>query len=245
MRRLLVILTVFFLLSNAPVSSEVTPPVIDGDITDPVWSTADSYQVPMQNQITVDFRIFVDKVNMYFLAIIPHDGPNDVISLDTTQPHDYFGLEFDNNGDNVIHGTESSPDDMVLVNYFQEGAQDFLTQRFQVINDTEFGGREDSVGVASTDGSNLIFEFSKPLDSGDSLGADVSLSPNDSISIMLAFWDDRPVHDANVFVNKPVDGSVFLKFQLRGDPLENVFMGGISMIGMLVSFLLVHRKFYA
>lgn len=238
--KLVVILALLFVV---PVKSANSIPIIDAKI-DEVWSTADHYQIDMQNQVTVDFRILTGTSRIYFLAIIPHDGPNDVINLDTTQPHDYFGIEFDRNGDKVIHGTDDSPDDMVLVNYFQSGSQDFLTKSFNVINDTAVGGTEDTEGAQSSDGSNLIFEFSVKMASGDSLGADISVQPSETISIMLAFWDDRPTHDANVIVNKAIAGSVFLDFKLSPNSIENLLAGGLSIVAIIVTFLIVRRKIF-
>jgi hypothetical protein len=227
-------------------------PVLDGDPTDDIWNTGEKYKVPMANQVLMDLTLLYTTENIYFRVLIPHDGPNDVIILNTTGLHDYFGVEFDRNMDGTIHGTDDGfygPNDIVMVNYFQPGAQDFFSANFRIYPDIEHGGTDNVEGAAGEWQGHLVFEFSKILDSGDRAGYDISLQPGDIYTMMFGFWDDRPVRDANVIVNLPIDGSVFLRFQvnLSPNPLSNILSLVIFLIAviavLLFNLLVFNKKF--
>ncbi len=194
-------------------------PILDGKIDQGEWDKAEVHTFQMKNGVkTIDMTLSIiySSTTIYFLAIIPHNDPDETINLDPKNKHDYFGIEFDNNGDNAIHGTVASPDDIIMVNYFKKEAEDFYTHSFKVFRDVDNGGSDETVGTVGTMDGTLIFEFSKPLDSEDQKGYDISLKPGQKYQVMLAFWDDQPPHSANVFINNPVGGKIFVDFVVSG-----------------------------
>ena len=189
-----------------------SPPKIDGYPNDEFWKMSTMYNIEMQNQIFITIQLRFMSEILYLLAEIPHNGQYDMINLNPEKNHDYFGIEFDNNGDGVFHGTTKSPDDMVLINYFHSGAQDLFTRNFKVFNDTQVNGKENAEGGVTSANGTIFFELSKELNSQDNFGADINIKRGDIFWMSFAFWDDRPVHDALVFTNKQESGKLFLKF---------------------------------
>ena len=215
-------------------------PVIDGDPSDDIWNMAQLHKIKFSNGVFFNFSFIIVDPEIYFLIGIPHNGANDEINLDPAFNHDYFGIEFDRNNDNVIHGVSESPDDMVLVNYFQKGAQDFFTHNFKVFNDTSEGGQEDARGAANSMNGIIYFEIAKKTDSGDAQGNDIKLKNKNTFSALLSFWDDRPVKDTKIIINQAQNGRIFLQFTLDDDL---IFASIVLFSGLFVT-LIVILKFY-
>ncbi len=226
------------------VHAQTSLPTLDGVVKKGEWSGAYQYTIPLTNSENLNLSIIYTSKWIYFLALIPHNKPGDVIRLDPSGLHDYFGIEFDRNGDHKIHGTKQSPDDMVLVNYFRTESQDFYTHSFKVFNDTANGGIENTMGTVGVLNGTLVFEFAKQMNSGDTKGYDIALHSGDSYAVMFGFWDDQPTHSPNVVLNKPIGGDYFLTFTVGSfrDTSSNLLgfiLSGIIVVltaGILVYF---------
>lgn len=230
----------FLLLANLLLLSGGKPalalPTLDGKVENGEWEGSTTIDIQLTNGITMKLSTLYAEDMVYFLAEIPHNGPNDEIQLDPTKDHDYFGIEFDRNGDNSIHGSLTSPDDMVLVNYFEQKAVDFYTHTFKVYEDTENGGVDDVKGTIGAANGTIIAEFSKPLNSGDENGYDIALKGGETYQVMVAFWDNQPPHSADVFINRDIGGKIFFELTVgdlesEENPLE---LAGI-VIGAIIS----------
>lgn len=227
----LVPILLVFSISTIPSGSAI--PVIDGQYSDTEWQAANSYDVELNDGRFIELFIAYSTTTMYFLALVPDDD----IQLDVNNPHDYFGIEFDNNNDEAIMGTEKSPDDTILVNYETSGAADMFMHSFSAFYDTDFQGTENTEGSIGIDGSIIVFEFSKPLRSDDDAGNDISLSSGDEFQIMLAFWDNQPAHSANAIINKRIDNFQFLSLSV-GVSLQNTSAEIIAFSTIAVSVAL-------
>ena len=245
------ILVAFILVATftLPVRSSeaIALPTLDGKLDQGEWDGSESLNILLTNGVTMTLSTIYTAQAAYFLAIIPHNGPNDEIQLDPSVPHDYFGIEFDRNGDNAIHGSVESPDDMVLVNYFENKAVDFYTHSFKVYEDTENGGRDDVKGTIGQENGSIIVEFSKPLNSGDEKGYDISLKPNQKYQVMVAFWDNQPPHSADVFINRDIGGKIFFELQVgdvtnTGTAFEWVMAGISVIVSGIVAYFGIPKK---
>ena len=204
--RLLIVFALLLLIPH-PV---VALPEMDGKVQPGEWDGAEFYRIELNTGIVVNMSILYTLETAYYLAMIDHSSDVNEINLDPSKPHDYFGIEFDNNGDNAIMGTSRSPDDTILVNYYKNDAQDMFMHSFKAYFDENHQGRDDTSGRAGSDGKNLIFEIAKPLKTNDNFGHDFNLEIGSSYQIMIAFWDDQPPHSANAGFNKRVDNNQFL-----------------------------------
>jgi hypothetical protein len=217
-------------------------PVLDGIISPDEWSDAfEDKDIEMNNGETLNLKTIYTSTDIYFLASMDHNGPDDEIIFDVSERHDYFGIEFDLNGDEAIMATPWSPDDMFLVDYMVAGAVDMYAQDYNVENDTSNGGTNDVEGSSGSENGRIIWEVRKPLKSGDSIGYDLSLEAGDDYKIMLAFWDDRYPHSAAEFVNKRVGNSQFITLTVGGakDTTQWEIIGGILLLASLGSGILI------
>jgi hypothetical protein len=90
-------------------------------------------------------------------------------------------------------GMSTSPDDALFVSYSKDGGQDFILQgmRYSAIEDIAVNGINDVTGKIGISDNGIFAEVSKPLNSGDEIGADISLNNGDEFYIMFAFWDNK------------------------------------------------------
>lgn len=226
--------SIFFLLvlSQIPVSQAQTIPIIDG-IVGEEWDDAAKFSIEMTNGKVVDLRFFYTDSDMYILVVIDHSSAENTINLNTSDIHDYFGIEFDLNGDGVIMGTSRSPDDLIIIDYDGPGYKDMFMKNFKAYEDVKNEGSNDGEGASGTDGKNLIWEFRKPLDSGDTKGYDISLKKGDKFQVMLAFWDDKYPNTAAGYTNKFNNNQQFLTF-IVGELNQSLFPNllGVIVVGM-------------
>ncbi|MHA2031619.1 MAG: hypothetical protein ACW99Q_19755, partial [Candidatus Kariarchaeaceae archaeon] len=150
----------------------------------------------------------------YFLAKINHNDPGDQIILDLDVPHDYFGILFDNNKDGVIVGTADSPNDLVMVDYIDQGGTDMFMHSFQAFADLENGGEDNVVASSGQEDGYIIWEIKKELQSNDNEGYDITLSKGKEFQIMIAFWDDKLPHTASSVVNTMKDDHLYLPINI-------------------------------
>lgn len=225
------ILLGMFTISFVPVTVQSSNlPKIDGIVSPGEWSQGTETNIRMISGIDISYTTLYSSTDMYFLAKVPQNKPDDVINTNVTSgKHDFFGIEFDNNGDSVIMGSRSSPDDMVLVDYTQQGAIDLYSYSYKVYPDTSNNGVENTKGASSGVNGTIIYEIMKPLDSGDKAGYDVALKPGDTYSVMIAFWDNQFSHSAAAYTNVEVGGHPFITFTVgeTAQPLQKEIIASI------------------
>jgi hypothetical protein len=225
--------------SSVLVSAE---PEVDGIISKGEWSGGIITNLEMNNGQVLELTSLYTNTHVYYLAVLPHDSPGDKIILNVSIPHDYFGIEFDNNKDDVIMGRPDSPDDLFMVDYIVEGAVDMYTHSFKVFADEKNGGENNITGSSGSLNGNLIWEVKKPLQTLDENGFDISLKTGDKYQIMPAFFDDQPPHSAAGFVNKQQGNTLFHELTV-GKPTFRVreIVGGLSLLGTIGLAVLVVR----
>ncbi len=246
---LLILLIIFIPPTIITPTTAETLPIIDGAV-DSAWDAGFEYKVSMTNGAILNLTILYTSSDIYFLVVLPHNSADDEIIQDTTIKHDYFGIEFDRNGDNVIMGVESSPDDMMIIDYDKPGLIDMYMHSYKAFEDIDNQGVDNGEGQSGTNDGNLIYEFRKPLNSGDINGYDIELKDGDQFQIMLAFWDDKNPHTAAEFTNVYKDGSQFMKFTVGnavnsntdGDLSSNVIAGIVVLISVVLTLLLSKFK---
>lgn len=197
---------ILFLLPSGTISS----PVIDGRIDLGEWENSENFIIELNTGDLVNFSILYGVNEVYFLAIIDQSSEDQEIALDTTIEHDFFGIEFDNNKDNSIMGTQSSPDDTIIVNYLENNAEDMYMHSFQVFQDERNGGINNAKGMVGTKDNKLIFEISRPYITNDNNGYDAIITPGETYQFMVAFWDNQNPGSATIGFNKKVGGSQFI-----------------------------------
>ncbi len=207
----------FFVLACVPFNSTAQQnfPIIDGVISQGEWVGNESI-IRMQDGRDVRMVVLQSEVEIYFLFTFSgQTSSNDVINRDpSTGRHDYFGIEFDNNKDSVIMGNSESPDDMALFDYEKYGAVDMFSNDFTAYYDEDYSGTNDVEGVSGQDDLYFIYELRKPLKSGDENGHDLNITKGESLHLMIAIWDDKPIHTTASTVNVAINDSTFVEIPL-------------------------------
>ncbi len=179
-----------------------TSVVIDG-VIGTEWNDAGSWAV---TDLTINHSIKAkhDGTYLYILLVVA-DNDTEIGPFDPYVTHDWAGVEFDRNGDNIIHGNATDPDttadDWEFCDYKILGGEDWLTHGFGTPNrdpDTVRGGTNDVAAAKGFNSSHTIWEFRKKLNSGDTSGYDIALDPSqtgtygkDRIYIALAYQEGK------------------------------------------------------
>jgi hypothetical protein len=234
---------VFLLLLSLGQSSELVTaePELDGIISKGEWSGGIVTDLEMGNGQVLELTSLYTNTHVYYLAILPHNQPGDEIILNVSIPHDYFGIEFDNNEDDVIMGHPDSPDDLFMVDYIVEGAVDMYSHSFKVFDDEINEGENNVTGSSGSSNGRLIWEVKKPLQTRDKNGFDIVLKTGDKYQIMPAFFDDQPPHSAAGFVPKQQGNTLFHELTV-GNPkfIVKEIVGGLSLLGTIgLAFVVV------
>ncbi len=165
-------------------------PIIDGIVEPNEWINGDKRTLTMVDGTLMETNMIFNLTHLLlFLQIID----NDPTLFGQSDTWDIFGVEFDNNGDQVPMGMSTSPDDALFVSYSKDGGQDFILQgmRYSAIEDTTVNGTNDVIGEIGILNNDIYAEISKPLNSDDQNGADISLDSGDEFYVMFAIWDNK------------------------------------------------------
>ncbi len=111
-----------------------------------------------------------DNQNLFILVKMPVSVPN---------PADYWGIEFDNNGDKAHMGTSANPDDAIIVTAGcpDSTARDSFLKGFAYPSyDESFVGTNDASGEMTYSNGSYTIQITRPLVTGDSLGHDVQFT---------------------------------------------------------------------
>ncbi len=211
---------------------DIIEPIIDGVVSDEEWDEGYSHPITLNNGKILNLTIIFSDTHAYFLAKINHSDPGDQIILDVEVRHDYFGILFDNNKDGVVDGTQDSPDDLVMVDYIDQGGTDMFMHSFTAFDDLDNGGEKNVIASTGIVDGCIFWEISKELQSNDDEGHDIALSLGDEFHIMVAFWDDRFPHTTSSAVNEQKDNQIFLPITI---PDPSAISNGTSSIQSKVS----------
>ncbi|OLS25243.1 MAG: hypothetical protein HeimC2_19190 [Candidatus Heimdallarchaeota archaeon LC_2] len=241
-----VFLLFIFLIIPIPNSNGAVPLIMDGNITNGEWDESYSQTIRMSIGIDISLKTQYTETDAYFLVTFSKNSPGDEINRDpSTGSHDYFGIEFDNNNDGAIMGTEGSPDDMILIDYDRVGALDMYSHSYHVFIDENNQGTNNVEGQSNDVDGFLIYEFRKSLNSTDSKGFDISLKEGDKYYIMPAIWDDEFLGETTTTINTQIGNTIFIEM-IVGEPAEtftqNIFIGFAIAISLGVFGLLIYLK---
>lgn len=153
-------------------------PTIDGKLSMGEWNDTFLYEEPVTHS-TVAFKH--DEQNLYILAMIRTTSPSTA---------DYFGIEFDNNGDAAHMGRATDPDDAIFASsrFSPDNVTDaFLTGFAFPSFDIDVGGTDDASGTMAFANGTYTVEIRRPLSTGDSKGYDAQLSLNSTLGIGFVF----------------------------------------------------------
>src|SRR5256885_4071244 len=175
--------------------------VIDGVLAPGEWDAAGhvDIQINVANGATTPGTLYAmnDDRNLYIALTVtrPATGPTLFFSS--------FVVEFDNDHD----GIREEGDDVFVLNPGSASPFSGLTDDFRTylppcppnalcgFLDTDFGGTRDGVGVVSDSGPTVVYEASKPLDSGDRTH-DFALRAGDTVGwwlMLVVFFGDGGV----------------------------------------------------
>jgi hypothetical protein len=186
----LLFLILFLAFITKTQSIVVEYPLIDGIIEPNEWINGDKRTITMVDGTLMETTL---KFNLTHLFLLLQITDNDPTLYEQSDSWDIFGVEFDNNQDQVPMGMSSSPDDALFVSYSKDGGQDFILQgmRYSAIEDTTVNGINDVIGKIGLLNNEIFAEVSKLLNSGDENGADISFQSGDEFYVMFAFWDNK------------------------------------------------------
>jgi hypothetical protein len=159
------------------------PVTLDGEISGSEWDDAGQLSVtfvyaPGGPSITYPGTIYFkhDGTCLWICIRVQDDDENAFPETD-----DYAAILFDANGDGDI----GSGDDSAIIHHGLHGFLADLRPDEQGIwradNDTEFSGNNDVAAESRWAAGWYIYEMCKPLNSGDSNGCDIAISPGDTI----------------------------------------------------------------
>ena len=186
-----------------------TAPVVDGALDSYAGEWADSLEYSTQfggaTSKTVSIRVKANYSHL-FIAIeyvtTLYSEINTTVPVGDTynnQSHNWYTIVFDQNFDNKI-GSKLTPDDVILINFRQEGAVDAFingTSQNSLVDDVLVGGANNSIAVLTAekldlpDEYRITIEIAKELSSGDDIGNDISLQQNDATRFKLLAWENQ------------------------------------------------------
>lgn len=146
----------------------------------PMWKDTPRYVEPVTGA-TIAFKH--NEGTLYFYA---------EWQVATPSVRDYFGVEFDNNGDGMHMGDPASPDDAFFLSptfyaLFGNCARDaYLTGFARQTHDDEAGAVNDAKGRMTYINGSYFIEVERPFVTGDGPGYDVDLAVGTSIGVGFA-----------------------------------------------------------
>lgn len=153
-------------------------PTIDGIINLTEWTNSLLFNTTVDGK-AAQVRVTSNNDNLYigfnYTAVkytpVNSTSFNNTLSenLDT---HDWLVLQFDNNLDKKNLGSAENPDDVVVVDQYKDETYDGYANGTSYLKDVTQDGSYTFVNNTN----DLTYEFSKPLESGDKNGSDISIA---------------------------------------------------------------------
>lgn len=194
-------------------------PIVDGNITAVEWQDSVTLNTTI-NGHNASVRVVKDDTTLYigFNYTTPDFVfVNDTIPINSTvaynnATHDWLVLQIDNNLDQQELGTESSPDDAIVIDqynssYFDGYFNGNLTH--PVFSDLNNSGTEDSSAIRAnysvTEGIQVVYEFTKTLESIDTNGSDFRLSKARILQFRFISWLNKTANATLVESEEPTE----------------------------------------
>ncbi len=163
------------------------PVTLDGDISGNEWEDA--------GQLSLTFVYTHGESSLTYPGVIylKHDGSCLWICIRVQDDDedkfpalgDYAAILFDATGDREI----GPGDDSAIIHHGMD-AEDLRPDEEGIwLSDTEFGGKNDVAGQSGWASGWYTYEMRKPLNSGDTNGYDIAISPGDTILSSSCYWD--------------------------------------------------------
>lgn len=161
---------------------------LDGEISGNEWDDAGQLSLNFvynngESSTTYSGTIYLehDGASLWICIRVQDDDENRY----PAEMYDYAAILFDANGDGEI-----GPGDDSAILHHGLGSFDLRPDEKGVwLFDTEFGGNSDVDGESRWAGGWYTYEMRKPLNSGDTKGYDIAISPGDTILSSSCFWD--------------------------------------------------------
>ena len=171
------------------------PPIIDGNITTQEWNASVQLNATIGGG-RADVLLTTTNDSLFFA--LNFTNPEFVIvnaSNPINQTHDFVALQIDRNLDKKEVGTIDSPDDILVVDQYNETAYDGSTtanataplQADVAVNGTNEGN---AVRLNQTENGQTIvsYEFTKPANSQDVNGSDYNLKETNILQFRFVVW---------------------------------------------------------
>jgi len=161
---------------------------LDGEISGNEWNDAGQLSLNFvytngESPKTYPGTIYLkhDGIYLWICIRVQDDDENRY----PAEMYDYAAILFDANGDGEI-----GPGDDSAILHHGLGSFDLRPDEKEVwLFDTEFGGNSDVDGESRWAAGWYTYEMRKPLNSGDTKGYDIAISPGDTILSSSCFWD--------------------------------------------------------
>ncbi len=199
-----------------------TPPVIDGDLESYTgeWENAtiqeNSFGVG-PSRITLTIRVQTNVTHLFMgisyvsSIFVPINATIPVGDSYNNESHTWYAIIFDKNFDERIGYSDDTADDVLLVNYRQEGAQDAYingTTTNSLVLDLNMTGQENTDSALSTELDDfndyiVSYEVVKELDSQDTIGKDISVKEGEPLRYMfMVHQNDTAIFNYTIIDNK-------------------------------------------
>lgn len=163
------------------------PVSLDGDISGNEWEDGGQLSLTFvythgESSLTYPGVIYLkhDGTYLWICIRVQDDDENKFPEM-----YDYVAILFDASGDGDI----GAGDDSAIIHHGL-GPLDLRPDEDGVwLSDTEFGGNSDVDGQSGWAAGWYTYEMRKPLNTGDTNGYDIAISPGDTILSSSCFWD--------------------------------------------------------
>jgi len=195
---------------------ETPAPVIDGNVTTLEWTNSARFEATL-DQIQASVFVTTNESNIFFA--INFTQPK-FLELNMTAPvnatnfnpglnrtHDFMAVQIDNNFDKLNLGSNTSRDDVVVINRYENVSRDAYTDgnATSVFNlDTANNGTNDGNAkylVVNGTTDQVSYEFTKDMSSTDRNGSDFNVNISRGVQFRFLSWFNQT---ANATFDKAV-----------------------------------------
>jgi len=218
-----------------------TPPVIDGDLESYTgeWENATIQAASFgvgPSRITLTIRV-QSNITHLFMGIsyvssifVPINTTIPVGDSYNNESHTWYAIIFDNNFDERIGYSNDAADDVVLVNYRQDGAQDAYvngTTINSLVLDLNMTGQENTDSALSTELDDfndhvVSYEVVKELDSQDTIGKDISVKEGEPLRYMFIVHQNNTALYNHTIIDNKITAWNTIKLETVYDYFSNV-----------------------
>ncbi len=188
--------------TNSPILAEThfiptakVPPIIDGNITKQEWNSSVQLKAALGDRRATVYVTSANESLFFGLNFTNPEFEPVNASAPINQTHDFVALQIDNNLDKKSLGTLDSPDDLLVVDQYNETSFDGFTTAngtAPIAYDTTVNGTNEGIAKRlnqTVNGETLLgYEFSKPANGNDEKGADFKLDETNILQFRFVYW---------------------------------------------------------